>query len=669
MTNRARTARVALAAVLLTGWTAAAHAFVLGDLRGSAVIGRPLDVAVQVQWGADEEASAACLVAEVYHADVRQSAPKVSVFASGNEASVRVVARTAVDEPVVSLVLRSTCGSTVSKRYVLLADFPAADAVASLPGTAGAPRAAVASVVAGPSDGATGAALVPAATLSVPSAGAEAAKKPRKVRATRAANPTAVPTDPVVQALQDPERSPPVTAARKTPPRATGGAVLKLDPLDILSDRIDGLDSVMTFTPTEDAVLHAKKIDALQNDVNALKALAAQNEQHMTELRNQLAQANAERASVVGLYVGWGVLLLALGAMAGWVWYSRRKLQAAQQTWWQPEPKAQAQATSPETELFSPPTLLHTRSVMPGEAASATSVFDAVQLHESPEVDLDIDLDAFSIEPAVATSVKAPDTVAPAPQATVPAVLAKVPAHGDTRETPVSGFGGMVHSISVEPILDIRQQAEFFVSLGQTERALRILKKQISDSTEPNPLVYLDLLALLHSLGLKAEFREYRAAFNHHFNGVVPDFGAYHAEGLELMAYPEVLNVLVGTWPSEAALMYLDACIFHNADLRPQPSFQLAAFRDLLMLHSMAEEVASDLPWNPSALAQMGLDAPAAAPTAVQTVDFELDGPDMSGTRTSRMVDLDFSSFEDAPPAPSPAPVRPSSRDKNPPLL
>jgi len=506
--------------------------------------------------------------------------------------------------------------------------------------------------------------------LTLPSPGADAVKKPRKVRANPVVNAAAAPSSRVAEAPHDVERGSQGVSVRKTPPRATGGAVLKLDPLDILSDRIDGLDSVMTFTPTEDAVLHAKKIDALQSDVNALKALAAHNAQQMTELRSKLEQANAERFSVVWLYVALGAVLLALGGLAGLVWYRRRKLLAAQQTWWQHEPKHEPQhepqAASPETELFSPPTLLHARSVMPGEPApTATSVLTGVQLHNAPEVDLDIDLDDLSVEPVVAPPIETPAAV----QVAAPAVLAKVPAHGDTRDTPVSGFGGMVHSISVEPILDIRQQAEFFVSLGQTERALRILKKQISDSKEPNPLVYLDLLALLHSLGLKAEFREYRAAFNRHFNGVAPDFGAYHLEGLDLLAYPEVLNVLVRTWPSEAALMYLDACVFHNADMQPQPSFQLAAFRDLLMLHFMAEEVASDLPWNASAPPQMGLGGPVDAPISLQALDLELDGPDVSGPNTSRMIDLDFSSFEDAPPAPSLAPVRSPARDKNPPLL
>jgi hypothetical protein len=47
-----------------------------------------------------------------------------------------------------------------------------------------------------------------------------------------------------------------------------------------------------------------------------------------------------------------------------------------------------------------------------------------------------------------------------------------------------------VQSFSVEPILDIRQQAEFFVSLGQTDRALHILKKQIDGASQPNPLIF-----------------------------------------------------------------------------------------------------------------------------------------------------------------------------------
>jgi len=208
-----------------------------------------------------------------------------------------------------------------------------------------------------------------------------------------------------------------------------------------------------------------------------------------------------------------------------------------------------------------------------------------------------------------------------------------------------SGLVGL-HRFSVEPILDIRQQAEFFVSLGQTERALHILKEQIASSSEHNPFIYLDLLALLHSLGMKTEFREYRQHFNHYFSGDMPDFPAFHLEGRSLLDYPEVLDQLVHGWPSARTLVLLNGWIFRKPKVALPASFDLAAFRDLLMLHALAEELAVDLPWDTAA-------PPLASPLLVEPLEAAIDmvpasqpAPSAPVDRNAQTLDMDFSMFD-----------------------
>jgi len=129
---------VALMAVL-TGAASTGQAITLGDLRGSAVIGRPLDVSVPVLPGPGEEAGASCLSAEVMLGDAQHlnASVTVSPVASGQVpvSMVRIRSVMAVDEPVVTVVLRSTCGGLTTRQYVLLSDFPAPD----LPRVAAAP--------------------------------------------------------------------------------------------------------------------------------------------------------------------------------------------------------------------------------------------------------------------------------------------------------------------------------------------------------------------------------------------------------------------------------------------------------------------------------------------------------------------------------------------------
>lgn len=138
------------------------------------------------------------------------------------------------------------------------------------------------------------------------------------------------------------------------------------------------------------------------------------------------------------------------------------------------------------------------------------------------------------------------------------------------------------------------------MSLGQVPRAIDLLREQIQQSTEPNPMVYLDLLALYHSQGMKTEFRTLRSHFNRLFHGVAPDFPAFYQEGRSLLDYPEPLAELVHIWPSGAAAAFLDGCIFRNETSAQRVGFDLAAFRDLLLLRTLVDKTTTSLPSLPA---------------------------------------------------------------------
>jgi hypothetical protein len=208
-------------------------------------------------------------------------------------------------------------------------------------------------------------------------------------------------------------------------------------------------------------------------------------------------------------------------------------------------------------------------------------------------------------------------------------------------------------SLNSEALMDIRQQAEFFVSLGQTDRAVRILKKQIEENTEPNPFVYLDLLSIFHSLSLKTEFQQVRADFNLLFNGQVPEFAFFKNEGQGLESYPDVLSRITALWASPKVLEVIEASIFQDPREAKQPSFDLAAFRDLLLLHGVAQ---NGLQVSPLTGDQAKAEASASA-AAVNPHPHELD-LDLSDSavqspapapQSTVDVDIPLSMFEDHP--------------------
>jgi hypothetical protein len=421
------------------------------------------------------------------------------------------------------------------------------------------------------------------------------------------------------------------TLARKAATRTPGKSVLKLDPLDLLSDRIDALDPAMLFAPTEDALRYSRQIASLEGDVKTLRKLAANNDAKLSDLTVKLQEA---QASQIPLWLIYGLLALVLVCLAAvlWLWkQQQRPPKDASPSWWHgPEegaltellPQAVANAPAP---MSSP--VQQAKPTAPAAVAAFAASFPA-KAPAVPMAEVDIDLDHV-MQPV--SQLGSFDV--------------------DTSGAPFAL--GSIRHISVETILDIRQQAEFFVSLGQTERAVQILKKQIAESDEPNPLVYLDLISLYHALGMKAEFRECREMFHLLFNGTIPDFPAFNLEGHDLEAYPDVLTRLAALWPRIDALAFLSACIFQDGSGQPKASYDLAAFRDLLLLHALAETLVADQPASTAAaLPELAASAVTAAqvPAQVQSLKARVAVP-VEGS-VSRMLDLDFSDLDDLPALP-----------------
>ena len=619
--------------LLLVQFSFSAHAFTLGNLRGSAVIGRPLDVNIQVQSGPGEVVSGDCVSAEVFYADVRQPSVKVSVLptvGSSGAAMVHLRSSTPINEPVVTLEVSATCGSSTRRNYVLLADFPTMAApVAPWPAMPGEAPAVLVLPTPLPMD--PGTAAVPSLASRAGNAKpATVPAMPRKtsVKPADAATTASVGDKPVV---------------RKVPVRSAGKSVLKLDPSDFLSDRIDLLDSTSLFAPTDDALRQISQIKALEGDIKTLRAVSANNDARMSDLTVKLQQAQANQMPSWLVYAFAGLVALVLACLAAvlWLWLQlqRRGQHDSAQSWWNGAPDTSRDG--PATELLVRPAA----PVMPTSPVSsalqpsppvAGRMAVATQAPDMPGDRIDLAADGYMAEVDIDLGFDGPDDAL----------------HG-TFEVSTAGAPFELNSIrhiSVEPILDIRQQAEFFVSLGQTDRALQILNKQIAESAEPNPLVYLDLITLYHSLGLKTEFRECREAFHRLFNVVIPDFPVFNLEGRDLVAYPEVLANLVSLWPRMDALAFLSACIFRNTNALHTGTFDLAAFRDLLLLHAQIEALLSTQP----APAQPVQPGQAAEPLELVLMPpVAPPGPVAMATEESpsRMLDLDFSVLtEPAPP-------------------
>lgn len=282
---------------VLTCTVLSVHSLTIGRLRGTAWIGQPLEMVVPVQLDAGQSESGICAEAEVFHADSRQDPARVRVSteptAQPDTFNIRISSSALIDEPIVTIYLRTGCTQKSSRKFVLLADEP---------GEGSSPQ-------------------------------------------SRAAEPVAPAVPTVVPVDANPVRQRPPKPAPASKPR------LKLDPLDDLTERIKTLESSTVALPPENAASGSQRMASLQNDVRALLEQAAKNEAAFTALRMRLEKAESDRAPM-GVVYGLIALIVTSLAGLGYLW-SRRPLSPV---WAQGAPLTPLHATQvaperqPETE-------------------------------------------------------------------------------------------------------------------------------------------------------------------------------------------------------------------------------------------------------------------------------------------------------------------------------
>ncbi|MBC7435715.1 MAG: hypothetical protein H7332_06555 [Bdellovibrionales bacterium] len=572
-------------------------ALTLGRSRGAVIIGQPLNVVISVQADNGEDAAAQCFEADVFHADTRVNGGRVSVTvepgAVGRELNVRVRSSSPVDEPIVSIYLRAGCLQRTTRRYVLLADL-ASDVVAPIT----LPSLARQGVL--PPDmnsagqpGAAGAARVPAqaqpraaarARARAAAANDAAPTAPTRAAAERAAAGAGV--VPGVSATSNAAR--PVAAPAATPARdsvirrksESTRSRLKLDPLELLaeSDPVLRSSSELITPPTENTQVRAEaaalwrainaqpldilrdsqRLQGLEGDVKALRDATAKTQASLTELNARLQKAESERYANVLVYTLAGLLLAALG-LAGFLWWRARNTVSSREVWWRGGGR----------DLYADEDFDRRAASARAMGASLTEV----------DVDLSMDENLFAtLKPPAADS-----SVAKRP----PRFVRAGHEHSD--------FGvslpSMSRAVNAEELFDIQQQADFFVSLGQHDQAIEVLKTHISENLETSALAYLDLLKIYHSLDRQDDYDLLREEFNRVFNAQVPPFASYTNDSNGLESYHTAMSRIEALWPSAKVLEIIEESIFRKPGTGDGEAFDLEAYRELLLLYAIAKDV------------------------------------------------------------------------------
>jgi hypothetical protein len=626
-------------------------------MRGAALIGKELDLSVQVQFAADEDLTDICFAADINYGETPVERSRITVSAQAgtqtNSQTLRVQSAARVDDAVVSVTLRTACGPKASRRYVLLSDVASEMAVAGA-ATSGANRPASLPNPNSVPNGAMGAGselqTKAASTGAQGDAAKPAANSVRKPE-SQSSKPRAVKVAPLV-----------ASSAKGDKSRVEVSAAA----LEDLQKRVDDISKWQADNgTTEDAQKSEARAKALEAGIRDLQLLSAKNQKSIQLVAAAVEDASSQNYGQTLVYLLGALLLLCLAALA-FVMKRLRNAGLEAEPWWTAggdgsnarSPERMSAAAAARRQAPTVPAPLATEK-MPLEPTTAKL---PVAL---PQPSHDSGFDALS-------TVVTEHHSAPQPIAVVSTEKPK-PARADFAQ---SGHGNL-RAINTREMLDVRQQADFFMALGQHDEAVRLLESNIRGSADANPLVYLDLLKILHTLSRRADFDRYREEFNVQFTGRIPDYADFLMEGNGLEAYEDICHQIMVLWPTEYTVDFIEQCLVRLPEDDPEQGIDLEAFKDLLLLYGVLKRLdqfydSSMAPFSASRSSSSQLasvdavladSAPAPLPTlpvtiaadAVAPVDaaIELDlNLDISGEQDQRqkhgnLIDFDVSSYTD----------------------
>lgn len=569
----------------------------IGAGPSSVPMGQPLDFAVQVGLEPGFGLDPRCVSAEVTVGE-RQLPPhlvRTAVEMIGvNLARVRVLTDMPVEEPVLGIELGVGCRDRLVRRFVVLADPPLPSAPLTPVATATRPLPpAFESRAAIDERPATRARM----DAVIADEGAEAPDPGR--RNARAAGPRTERRAPGAGVQQTPRAS--QTPAKARP--ATAPARLRLDLFEPRADPQaraveEALEAVAQAASAARAAASAAEVSAAR--IAALEQTVAQLRQD-NQARSELVLQLRERLAQVDNTGIWILPLLllagALAALAAWLAWRLAAVQRQQQQAWRPPPPAVAEAAGAEsmpTRPTTPPSNFVTASkprplpawppaaAVPPAPDWASLAGPATQPDSREHVGNLAEPDTLSELPtqpqAMAAGIGRPDPGAAS-------------ALERTDVLPPRGQPdlGAPRDVSIEELIDLEQQAEFFVVLGQDDAAVDLLVEHLRTTGGGSPLPYLKLLEIHHRQGDLAAYERQRTRFNHRFNAFAPEWGADLHGGRSLEDYAGVVPRLQQVWSRPLdAMAELEALLFRKSR---GELFDLPAYREVLFLYSMARDL------------------------------------------------------------------------------
>jgi len=538
-----------------------------GRIANSTVLGQPLDFTVPLRFDADEFVAAECVTVEVFSGDnkIAPSSVHLRLEPSGDPAAPRLHVTTGalIDEPIVTLNVGVGCPVRLSRKFIAFIDPPLVMLAQSAPPAERPVEAPAVAASATPRDNDVLSPRPPPVRRTETPAAARAPAAERRASAARA--PRAVVRAPLERrapAAPTPRSEARVKAAAA--PASGAGARLRLDAAPMLARPARSASAVGTTPagvasvdaaasalaaqavaaasqPVANAPQDGERLRQLEDNLAKLKADGDATRSQLAALQARLREAEGDRRSDSLVYLLFGLVALLALALAGVLWWARQRERERAGWWAAAAERASAGAVAG-----------HEPAHAPGAALAAVAAEDD-------------DARADSVNPAGwRHTVEIPEL--------------------DTGDVPR-------RAVSAEELIDLEQQAEFFVTLGQDDAAVDLLLNHIGSAGGISPLPYLKLLEIHRHRSDREAYERVREQFNQRFNAYAPAWEDRHAPPRSLEDDADVMARLQAAWQTPARAMgVLEPLLFRQGT--SEPVFDLAAYREVLFLYEVARDLA-----------------------------------------------------------------------------
>jgi hypothetical protein len=294
--------------------------------------------------------------------------------------------------------------------------------------------------------------------------------------------------------------------------------------------------------------------------MDSLKTQAEAADRNIAQMRLSLRESQEWSDRL--LLAAWLLGVVAVALLAGVFWLLRQKVAApadkASSSWWNADSQRSAESTQLDAKAAPPasmPPVADDSLAWPSGPSVQDTAVDVLTAMDS--------LRGYADEPVAEPAISLKPKAVPLASAT---------------ELPW---------LSADELIDLEQQAEFFVALGQDDSAVSLLEQQLCGVGGGGAWPYLKLLEIYRRIEDRDSYERVREGLDRRFGPSPTGWTDGRTSGRPLDSYPELTRRIESAWIEPAQAMRLIESLMVHGD-EESGVFDLTAMADLQSLYLLA---------------------------------------------------------------------------------